>query len=133
MDKRIQIISFFILIFIDQLTKFYFFKSNQSVLNVGISFGLGVEYSQRFWTILLTVLVFFLAMILVKSNWPFWPLFLAGAVSNLLDRLFLGGVRDFLPLPFTNLYNNLADYYITVAILLYAYKNFISRPRHHTH
>lgn len=44
-------------------------------------------------------------------------LFLGGALSNIADRLWLGGVRDWLVIPGTRLYNNLADYAIAVAVI----------------
>ena len=45
-------------------------------------------------------------------------LFLGGVLSNLTDRIFFGGVRDWLALPFTGLYNNIADWAIALAVII---------------
>ncbi len=43
-------------------------------------------------------------------------------MSNIVDRLVLGGVRDFLPLPFVDMKNNLADWFIVGSLLYIAIK-----------
>jgi len=55
--------------------------------------------------------------------WKFWPqhpvaatLILAGAISNLIDRIVWGGVIDWLSVPIFNLKNNLADWAIFVGL-----------------
>lgn len=120
MDKRIQIILFFLLIVLDQASKFYFFKQGNVQLNVGISFGLGESASQPFLLFFLTAFLFLLLILLIwQKAWHWWwILFFAGAASNLIDRLIFGGVRDILPIPGTNLNNNLADYLIISAALM---------------
>lgn len=47
----------------------------------------------------------------------FVGLIIGGAVSNVLDRLFLGSVRDFLPVPFLAVHNNLADWGIFIGLV----------------
>lgn len=120
MDKRIQIILFFFLIILDQALKFYFFEQGHNQLNVGISFGWGESASQPFLLFFLTTILFLLPMLLTwQKTWHWWwILFFAGATSNLIDRLIFKGVRDILPIPGTNLNNNLADYFIMSAVLM---------------
>ncbi len=120
MDKRVQIILFFFLIILDQASKFYFCKRGHVQLNIGISFGWGEFASQPFLLFFLTTILFLLLMLLTwQKTWHWWwILFFAGATSNLIDRLILGGVRDVLSIPGTNLNNNLADYFIISAVLI---------------
>lgn len=41
---------------------------------------------------------------------------LAAVFSNTIDRILFGGVRDYLPIPLTNVHNNLADYVVVLAL-----------------
>ena len=58
----------------------------------------------------------------------FFLFFISGVLGNGIDRLFFGGVRDFLSIPFFAVIN-LADIYLTssVIVLLYFY---ISEDKH---
>lgn len=67
------------------------------------------------------------------------PLFIAGTLGNAIDRALLGYVIDFLHYPFltpilnavnlSNFYNNLADMYLSLAIVLFAVDLFILEPK----
>jgi len=49
-----------------------------------------------------------------------WTLILAGALSNIMERIFMGSVRDFIYITFlkwTGIYN-LADFFIIIGIIL---------------
>ncbi len=69
-----------------------------------------------------TIIVLILTYRIFKTVWLKNPLaevlFFAGAVSNVGDRIVIGSVRDWLPLPGFGIYNNLADWYIALAIVL---------------
>jgi len=66
-------------------------------------------------------------------------LFIAGTLGNAIDRALLGYVIDFLHYPFltpilnlvnlSNFYNNLADMYLSAAIVLFAIDLFILEPK----
>ena len=56
----------------------------------------------------------------------FW-LFVAGGVGNTLDRLFFGGVRDFIKLPYLPSFN-LADVSISLGAIFLCLA-FLSRPK----
>ncbi len=43
---------------------------------------------------------------------------LAAVFSNTIDRILFGGVRDYLPIPLTNIHNNLADYVVVLALCI---------------
>jgi signal peptidase II len=112
---------FVAIIFIDQLSKHWASLSGQTQINTGISFGLLAGP-------LLTLLL--IAFFIMFCFWSFkywrvypvaWGLLLGGAASNIVDRLVLGGVRDFLPLLFWGLKNNLADWSIVLSLLYLAF------------
>jgi len=56
-------------------------------------------------------------------------LVLVGGLINLLDRLRFGGVRDYWRIAFFDLFNNINDYVIFVALSLFAYKNIWKKLR----
>ncbi|MFZ5437590.1 MAG: signal peptidase II [Patescibacteria group bacterium] len=108
---------FLFLVLVDQLTKFVFPITH---INSGISFGLASGLEPWLLVILL-VGVWFAIEFISKTQFFLKRLmsifFLAGAVSNLFDRLFLGGVRDWWQWPIFNFSNNLADVWITIGLL----------------
>ncbi|MCC6711178.1 MAG: signal peptidase II [Candidatus Pacebacteria bacterium] len=107
-------LSFLVLVLIDQLTKFL---TVTQVLNQGISFGWHQGISQ-WWLVLLLVLVLLIFKFSSVNRSVFFQLmvafFLAGAIGNLIDRFFFGGVRDWLTWSSFNFSNNLADIWITL-------------------
>ncbi len=88
--------------------------------NSGISFGMWQEHG-AFWSALIPVIWVVILLLLVFKELPTnpWPnsLLVGGGLANLLDRALTGGVRDWLPVPFTSIYNNLADWAIITAFL----------------
>jgi len=121
---RVTVFSAFLFaLILDQVTKHIASFQGLVVINSGISFGL---FSGFFLTLIL------IAVFIALYQWscPRWQkpypiltgLFLGGAMSNIVDRLVLGGVRDFLPVPVIGITNNLADYFIvgSLAIILFA-------------
>lgn len=85
-------------------------------------FGLGIE----FWVMSTGILVFILALMVLRlpaaATLP-PALLVGGGLSNWLDRWWFGGVRDWMEIPFIGLSNNLADYAITAAVLIWLWKN----------
>jgi len=90
-------------------------------VNTGVAFGL---LADSFFSVKLASLFFFAVTIFIVwqfwSNWQKIPvalgMFMGGVFGNLLDRLVYGGVRDWLTLPFINLTNNLADWFIFISL-----------------
>jgi lipoprotein signal peptidase len=112
---------FALLVVVDQLSKWLVVEAGQFVqLNQGISFGLlANHYTELSGVVLFAVMIglyYAFAQLWQKhSRWA--AVFFAGALSNSIDRFLVGGVRDWLPIPLTSLYNNLADWFITVALI----------------
>ncbi len=105
---------------IDQLSKWWAESQDLATFNAGISFG----WFGQVHPLLMLVVVIGVAVVmgnaLVKMNsFPVWPraLILGGIISNVIDRLFAGAVRDWLPIPGLQLTNNLADYAIALGVL----------------
>ena len=108
-------------VIVDQATKIWASSRGLVVLNTGISFGVG-NFSQNMVIVCLICLT-----VAAAVSWWRWAsssprhvlaagLFFAGALSNILDRLLYGAVRDWLPLLIVK--NNLADWAIFLGILL---------------
>jgi signal peptidase II len=111
-----------ILIFIDQITKAYFASRDFFVANYGLLFTLDFGTVLNA-SIVVLVLVFFLWLyrgykdVNNKVSEFAFALIFAGAISNLIDRLIFGFVRDFADfgLGFTF---NLADLFIVIGLVL---------------
>jgi lipoprotein signal peptidase len=110
--------------FLDQGSKWAIQSLSPSTvqLNAGISFGWFVTDQRVLFSLLLLgfTAVF---LLLLRQSWGKQPIlagvFLGGVLSNLADRVFWGGVRDWLPIPFTLLRNNLADWCIFLILALF--------------
>lgn len=100
-----------------------------NVYNEGISFSIGEngEYTQPVVIALTLVasaaIIFFLCKLSKDRRLLRWSLalILAGAVGNLIDRIAIGAVRDFIFMDFgfTSFSNNVADLEITVGAVLF--------------
>jgi signal peptidase II len=138
----------FILIIVDQVTKHYFKASYTGVdtvfirgliefsyaENTGMSFGL--LKGQTFFFMIITVLALGLFGYLyldinfkIKKVYSIGMILLiAGTLGNAIDRVFLRYVIDFMHFPFLdkplalfnipNFYNNFADMYLSIALVL---------------
>lgn len=112
------LLSILILICIDQVTKAWAQTQGWVNLNPGVSFGLLFRISPVILTALLVLFVF-----VGMTVWKRWQLplgagafFWAGAISNIVDRVLVAGVRDWLPIPLTGISNNIADWWIAVGV-----------------
>ena len=109
---------FLIVLVSDQLTKWWAHHHGWVSWNQGISFGWGEQ-----WPLGITIS----GLVLLYGGLPLFltstrahsvgsSMLLAGALSNLIDRVVWGAVRDWLPIPFTSLTNNLADWMIAIGV-----------------
>ncbi len=118
----VSFISLIFVVFTDQVTKYLFFVPQTSTLNMGISFGWGRHFSQDIFNLLIISSMILIVLCLFYFWWRgrvsviVFILIAGGGISNLMDRIFLGGVRDFLFLgPWRN---NLADYAICLGLFI---------------
>ncbi|KKT98373.1 MAG: hypothetical protein UX35_C0001G0046 [Microgenomates group bacterium GW2011_GWA1_46_15] len=104
---------------VDQGSKFLVQSRGVYVeINRGISFGLLNGFP------LIFVLSIFLLVLAIAGyhsigrQFPIeWGVLIGSATSNLVDRIIFGGVRDWLPIPFLHLNNNIADWGITLSLI----------------
>lgn len=139
MKKKIYIISFIVLIF-DQISKIIcdaFLKLNDPIVIIKDFFNITyVQNDGAAWSILknqriLLILIGIVALYFIykfivdfkenKRNTLAFGLLIGGILGNLLDRIFLGYVRDFLDFEFFG-YNypifNLGDICICIGVIL---------------
>ncbi len=114
-------------VLIDQLFKFLMpLFGFEIIFNRGISFSFLSFISSGAMTLLM---VFFvgLVFILFKKEWLLHSIasgiFFGGAISNIVDRIFFWAVRDWLKIPFFDVYNNLADWFIFLGLAMFLYYN----------
>lgn len=107
----------FLLVVIDQSSKLLAQNLDlQIVRNKGIAFSILSDINPIF----IAVILLFLIKYFSKNVWS--TLIVAGGVSNLIDRVRLGYVVDFIDLKFWPVFN-LADVFITIGFsgILYGY------------
>jgi len=97
--------------------------------NLGIIFGIKLPHTSYFvfFFLLLIAILFWLSG--VRKILPLVFIF-GGGISNLLDRIFFGYVRDFVNLKFLPIFN-LADIFIVLGIVVLFYP-YTKKPRRQT-
>lgn len=133
--KNILKISFLsiILIAIDQVSKHFFydklFLSERSIIqtafNTGISRSIAIpQIITIIWTILILGILIYLCYTKQISKWA--TIFLIWwAIGNLIDRIFLWWVRDFILLFNRFPIFNLADVFISIGVILMVFKELL--------
>jgi len=108
-----------LLLLIDQVLKFLTLSSGLAFINKGIAFGLFSSANLSSFVIFVFILCALCYTICTSRRRLVLPLklILVGGLSNLLDRIFHGGVVDYLYLPIIPSFN-LADLAITIGFLL---------------
>lgn len=133
-----------LIVIIDQVSKQYFvnllsgdktikligdFLQLNYVENYGAAFGI-LQNKKIFFIIITVVVLSFIIYFIKRYNVNFWTKFsltmiIAGAIGNLIDRVRLGYVIDFIDVKFGTLYDfpvfNVADSFIVVGTILLAY------------
>ena len=121
MSKFSLLFIFFLVIILDQFSKYLARQFDLVTINQGLSFGL-IDQSPVIIHGILFVITISLLYVLLQDVWQkhVWSFvaIVASGFSNFLDRLLWGGVQDFLPVPFFNIRNNLADWMI-VGVLVF--------------
>lgn len=111
---KFLIVYIFIFVF-DRITKHWAITQGLNVINSDLALGINISYSTELH-LLSILLVIWLLLSLSAANW-IRTLILAGACSNLLDRVLYGGVCDWLPMPIVGGANNLADWAIIIGLI----------------
>lgn len=131
-----QSISFFlpfsVIVCLDQLTKLWARGQGIVVINQGVSFGFGSKGSVWFFvllTIFILAALFSLFKEIWKKNFFVYGLLCGAAISNVIDRIWWGGVQDFLPLKLLRLQNNVADWVIFGCMAWIGWQLLFSRER----
>ncbi|MFA5748182.1 MAG: signal peptidase II [Candidatus Absconditabacterales bacterium] len=125
--NRILIILSTLLLVLDLGTKYVFynksFGSDSSFIQA--SFNSGISWSvplPRIFIIILSLLgLIFIIFLYLKQkiNITITAFLLAGTLGNLIDRIFLHGVRDFINIGILNFpIFNLADIFLNIGIIL---------------
>ncbi len=108
----IGLLFFLGVIFFDQATKWTAAQQGLATVNSGISFGLFSFLPAGVLLLLVGVAAIFLIRTGRRTKQPswWWGLVVGSAMSNVIDRIRVGGVVDWLPLPLVNVQNNTADW-----------------------
>lgn len=144
-----KIIIVFLVIAADLITKEFLYANNCPIipglvgvrsvsgLNTGGAFSM---LSGNLWLLILTTCVF-IVLVCVYDLWAkdknvlygiALSLIVGGAIGNFIDRIFLGGVRDFLYFNFWQTFPtfNVADCFLFVGtVLMIIYAIFVYRPK----
>lgn len=112
--KRFLLIAAVLVVF-DQLTKSFI----KGTTNSGAAFGILQGYNLLFIIVGVIVAVVLLVYRKKLKGLGFYGgvLLFSGVIGNLIDRIFLGHVRDFIDLGFWPSFN-LADSYNTIGVIL---------------
>lgn len=103
-----------ILILLDQITKYFL----TSTINYGAAFG--ILQNQRLLLIIISIIVIITCIYYYKKYKLPLSFILAGTISNLIDRIFLGYVRDFIDFKIWPVFN-LADVFNCIGVFLLIY------------
>jgi signal peptidase II len=97
------------ILLLDRLTKLFFLGNSRFIVNRGVSWGIATFLSPALLTLFSFLILAFCSLLLFfyPGKLGLW-LITAGGTTNLLDRLFYGGVVDFISLPLLPAFN-LAD------------------------
>ncbi len=113
---------------LDLLTKYFFYTKKRfpefftPAFNTGIAWSLPVPY----WSIycIAAGVLITLTYLVIKKQLPryVFTLFLAGTLGNIIDRILLGGVRDFILIFDWFPIFNIADILLNIAVILWIKK-----------
>ena len=124
MNKNFFLITFLIIV-LDQITKFLLTNVSFGIFNyttnTGAAFSLFQEYTN--FLIIVSILVIVLILYYYKKYPKYWlglSFVLGGTLGNLIDRIFLGYVRDFIDFKVWPVFN-IADSFNVIGVLILVY------------
>jgi len=103
---------------IDQSIKYFFMKTPRFAEGVFINndFAWGLPVPNNLTALIMILILFLLIFFAVKKKEPGLWIIIAGAFSNLIDRIFYSGVIDYIHTPFGGVIN-IADAMISFGVL----------------
>lgn len=108
------------ILLIDQLSKWVFAVWGKVVVNPGGFLGI---FPGSFWVWLMLPICLGLIISAYRSKTKLTTISLAliaaAGFSNIVDRVMIGGVRDFIYWPVINVYGNLADIILGVGVVIW--------------
>ena len=123
-DKLFVLIAFFIVV-LDQITKVLFLDVHYGIFNYTTNTGAAFSLFQD--SVFVLSLISFAAIVFIIYFYRKYPklvlplaFLLGGTFGNLIDRVFLGFVRDFIDLKVWPIFN-LADSFNVIGVLILAY------------
>ena len=131
------IILVIILLWIDLISKYLFYNQNllsslkliSPVLNTGISRSIQANI---FIVIIISIIALFAFTYLFKIkhiSWIVFSVLISWTLGNLIDRLFLWWVRDFISISTFPVFN-IADILLNIWIILIIIKEFFIKPKY---
>lgn len=122
-----QRLLFIVVILLDQITKSIFMPAAYNTAGV---FGLGHQIPWVALTILLLcALIVWWSHAADQTEKNILMVIIASGLSNFYDRIIFGGVRDFIWWPVINVYGNVADLVLTIAVVLFLIKSIWHRHK----
>lgn len=116
--NKIAVLSLLLIIAFDQFSK-YLIRQNDGfyICNKGVAFGVNIPEAifLPIWITIVVLIVLYLYK--NKSDVYFVSLIIAGALSNMIDRIIFGCVTDFINLKVWPLFN-VADTFIVIGAIL---------------
>lgn len=147
MKKAVFLIPVFIVV-LDQVSKYFAdnligrfepvpvlpFLNLVNVHNTGSAFGLFKSFGNVFFIAVSAAAIVFITVMLIKEkeHRAALSLLIGGALGNLIDRIFLGYVRDFVDVYAGDFHwpaFNVADSSLTIGIFLILFKSFFGRRK----
>lgn len=131
MPRLYYLLLWVLLVIVDQITKHWAAVSGKVFRNYNFAFSLPIHQSLMF-TLYGAILGLMVGYILRRHRTfsryegAAWTLVLAGSLSNIAERIYLGFVRDFIYIG--NGVFNIADFFILLGILLLLIVR--SKPKH---
>ncbi|MFT4309911.1 MAG: signal peptidase II [Candidatus Woesearchaeota archaeon] len=124
-----------LLVMLDFVSKRYYYNTGNAILNDGISFGLFQGNNPIMIIIsLIATTIFGIMLVGAKNNTSMYTtsivFMISGAIGNLIDRIQIGAVIDFIRIGSFPVFN-FADSYLTIGVLLMILVTFIPKKRVH--
>ena len=122
-----------LIIILDQITKYFLTDVHYGLINYTTNTGAGFSILQGQTTLLIIITFLVLGLILYykkkePEHWLPLSFIFAGAIGNLIDRLYFGYVRDFIDLKFWPIFN-IADSFMVIGVILIIYMSLRANRR----